>query len=438
MNESDQLYENGDVVAGLYRVDGVLGEGGMGIVYRATQLNLDRPVALKVLLPEYMDHRTAAERFEREARVAATLHHRNAVEIYDFGADEQGRLYIAMEHLRGDTLFKEIPTLALPRALDISLQITDVLIAAHKLHLVHRDLKPDNIFLERGSTTKERVVVVDFGLAFIPDQEGMMRMTQDGIFVGTPAYLSPEQARGREITPAADVYSLGCMLYEMVTSVVPFWADNAVDYTAHHLYSIPKPMRENCFGPPPPQELDDLVLAMLAKQPGDRPVAQVVHDRLAAIHARLEDLDRPEAEPPLPSRAERMVSSASPAATTPTLTGQNTAAGGSETTPLAIAGQIEESLALGLRANGLMPFSLAPQSAAVEVVYAPNASLDQLRELHAGGVALVADTDPSDLFRVSNLLRVGVNEVVSRPVQPDELARKVFRALRRRRRTRSQ
>jgi serine/threonine-protein kinase len=188
MSQVPHLPEAGDVVAGRYRVDEQLGRGGMGAVFRATQLGLMRAVALKVLLPERTGA-TVRERFEREARVAAAMRHDGVVDVYDFGVDDDGRMFIVMELLIGESLRARLDrqnTLSFEEATQVMLQVGAALGAAHDVGLVHRDIKPDNIFCVEGNEGP-RFKVVDFGLAFIKDGGDLGRLTSDTIISGTPA-----------------------------------------------------------------------------------------------------------------------------------------------------------------------------------------------------------------------------------------------------------
>ncbi|MCA9605560.1 MAG: serine/threonine protein kinase, partial [Myxococcales bacterium] len=182
----------GTVVAGRYRIDAELGRGGMGIVYRAAQLPLERPVAVKVLRKELALDERARMRFEREARVASALAHPAAVTIHDFG-EHEGAAFLVMELLEGATLATRIGGAPLPvaEAIELATQLAEVVAAAHAIGLVHRDLKPENVML-----VEDRVRVLDFGLAFLRAPGPAGRMTREGVVVGTPEYLSPEQARG--------------------------------------------------------------------------------------------------------------------------------------------------------------------------------------------------------------------------------------------------
>ncbi|HEY1101171.1 MAG TPA: serine/threonine-protein kinase, partial [Myxococcota bacterium] len=217
----------GDVIAGRYRIDEQLGRGGMGAVYRATQLGLLRAVAVKVLLPDRTSQ-LVRDRFEREARVAAAMRHDGVVDVYDFGVDENARLFLVMELLIGESLGDRLDReriMSDAAASDVIAQVSTALAAAHDVGLVHRDIKPDNIFCVEPETVEAwpRCKVVDFGLAFIKDGGDLGRLTSDTIISGTPDYMAPEQCRGgAEVGPPADIYALGCLFLEMLTGRPPF------------------------------------------------------------------------------------------------------------------------------------------------------------------------------------------------------------------------
>src|SRR5437868_7934830 len=224
----------GQVFDGKYRLDERLGGGGMGTVYRATHLLIDRSVAIKVLSQRFVGDETAQQRFRREARAAGHMQHPNAVTVTDFGATEDGYLYIVMELLEGrtlrDLLAHEAP-LDPARAVSFMLQTCAAVGAAHEAGLIHRDLKPANIFIVQRSNIPVMVKVLDFGVAkfAVEEQdEDYNTLTQVGAIIGTPRYMSPEQCAGTaSLTPAADVYSLGIILYEMLTGAAPFNGDTA-------------------------------------------------------------------------------------------------------------------------------------------------------------------------------------------------------------------
>ena len=265
----------GEVFDGKYRLDERLGGGGMGNVYRATHLLIDRPVAVKVLSQRFVGDETAQQRFRREARAAGRMHHPNAVTVTDFGADNR-HLYIVMELLEGRTL-RELLAREGPldpaRAVSIMLQASAAVGAAHELGLIHRDLKPANIFIEQRPGAPAVVKVLDFGLAkFAFEEEAdddFQTLTQVGTLIGTPRYMSPEQCAGTgKLTPASDVYSLGIILYEMLSGAVPFTAETPLAIALRHVSEAPQPLRE--IVPSVPERVEAIVVRALAKNPTDR------------------------------------------------------------------------------------------------------------------------------------------------------------------------
>jgi serine/threonine-protein kinase len=264
------------VFEGKYRLDERLGGGGMGTVYRATHLLIDRPVAIKVLSQRFVGDSTAKQRFRREARAAGRMHHPNAVSVTDFGATADGYLYIVMELLEGrtlrDLLAREAP-LDVARAVSIMLQTCAAVSAAHDVGLIHRDLKPANIFIEQRANTPAVVKVLDFGVAKFAVEEqaddDYQTLTQVGAIIGTPRYMSPEQCSGSGgVTPASDVYSLGIVLYEMLSGVVPFSAETPLAIALRHVSEPPRPLRE--IVPAVPEKLEAIVNKALAKPPSER------------------------------------------------------------------------------------------------------------------------------------------------------------------------
>jgi serine/threonine-protein kinase len=267
----------GRVFDGKYRLDDRLGSGGMGTVYRATHLLIDRPVALKILSQRFIGDQNAQRSFRREARAAGRMQHPNAIIVTDFGATEDGWLYIVMELLEGQTLrdllAREAP-LDPARAVSFMLQTSAAVSAAHDARLIHRDLKPANIFVEDRPSMPTVIKVLDFGIAkFMAeerDDDDFNTVTQVGAIIGTPRYMSPEQCSGAgALTPASDVYSLGIILYEMLTGKPPFSADTPLAIALKHLSEPPVPPRE--IIPAIPEELERVVLHALAKDPRARP-----------------------------------------------------------------------------------------------------------------------------------------------------------------------
>jgi serine/threonine protein kinase len=259
-----------------YLLEEKLGIGGMGTVYRARHLLIDRPVAVKVLNQRFVEDEAAKARFRREAKAAGRLRHINAVSVTDFGETTSGDVYIVMELLEGktlrDLLAKEGP-LDLAHAVAIMLQISSAVASAHAAGIIHRDLKPANIFVVQRSDVPTVVKVLDFGIAKLAadslDDDDRQTLTQVGVIIGTPRYMSPEQCSGNALTPAADVYSLGVILYEMLTGVVPFTGQTPLAIAMRH--STETPRRPSEFISSIPPALETVVLHALEKLPQDRP-----------------------------------------------------------------------------------------------------------------------------------------------------------------------
>src|SRR5882762_1818256 len=259
-----------------YRLDAQLGVGGMGTVYRARHLLIDRPVAVKVLNPRFVEDEAAKARFRREAKAAGRLQHTNAVGVTDFGQTTDGYVYIVMELLEGrtlrDLLSKEAP-LDVARSVSIMMQVASAVAAAHEAGIIHRDLKPANIFIVQRADVPAVVKVLDFGIAKLAaeslEEDDPMTLTQVGAMIGTPRYMSPEQCDGAELTPAADVYSLGVILYEMLTGTVPFSGSTPLAIAMKHTGEVPRSPRDFVSAIPP--ALERVVLHTLEKRPQDRP-----------------------------------------------------------------------------------------------------------------------------------------------------------------------
>ncbi len=249
----------------------LLGEGGMGYIYKATQKPVGRPVALKVLKDAYMQDELICNRFLREAEVIARMSHRNIVMLFDSGLDEHtGVLYMAMEYLNGRPLSDELrQPLSLPRLVKISTGIAAALSEAHQNGIIHRDLKPENVFMIRDEVGDEVPKVLDFGFARL--QGATKKLTQAGIAFGTPHYMAPEQAMGLQgITNAADTYALGVMMFEMISGDVPYDGNNAMEIMNKQV-NAPVPSLVPRAGLNPPGRLLKLVAACMQKEPKDRP-----------------------------------------------------------------------------------------------------------------------------------------------------------------------
>jgi serine/threonine protein kinase len=259
----------GTMFAG-YGLEGVLGRGGMSVVFRADNARLGNKVALKVLAPELSEDDTFRERFVRESRVAASISHPNIIPIYDAG-DSDGLLYIVMRYVDGDdlkALLRREGPLPVARACALVSQVGGALYAAHQRGLIHRDIKPGNILIERteGKNAVEHVYLADFGLT--KHAQSRSGLTQTGQFMGTVDYVAPEQIEGKPVDRRADLYSLGCVLYECLTGIVPFQRDSDVAVLwAHVQDSVQPPSSVRADLPP---GTDEIVARAMAKSPDDR------------------------------------------------------------------------------------------------------------------------------------------------------------------------
>jgi len=292
-----------ELLAGRYRIDGLLGRGGMSEVYHGYDERLDRRVAIKVLrppahVPAAPDSPEAVEildalardrkRFLREIRVTAQLEHPGTPAVHDTGVetapDGTTRLWLVMQLLRGSTLeallnqadYQSSPP-SVAWAAAIAAQIAAVLADVHRVDIVHRDIKPGNVMITDGGLVK----VLDFGIAILRGAGALPRLTQVDRTVGTPAYMSPEQCLGQVVTAASDIYSLGCLLLELLTGDVPFFATADTPLRSHHL-NTPAPSAR-ARRADVPAELDTLVSSMLAKDPGARPTAAAVYEALLPL-----------------------------------------------------------------------------------------------------------------------------------------------------------
>jgi tRNA A-37 threonylcarbamoyl transferase component Bud32 len=270
---------------GEYRVEGKLGEGGMATVFSATQPLIGKKVAIKVISRRLCADPLAVERFIGEARTVNQIGHPNLVDIFAFGVLPDGRAHLVMEWLQGETLEARLQRarLPVPRALDVLLQIVDALEAAHEKGVVHRDLKPANIFLveRRGASGVSLAIkLLDFGIAKLADSDASVPKTRSGVAMGTAGYMSPEQARGRNVDHRTDIYALGCVAYEALLGRVPFVADTAIDILAMHLASAP-PSPRSWWAEMPPS-LERTLVDMLAKEPDKRPSLSQVRATLVA------------------------------------------------------------------------------------------------------------------------------------------------------------
>jgi len=253
----------GQIVKERYEILEVLGEGGMAFVYKARDTQLERFVAIKTLKPNYVNQETFVDRFKREAKTAANLNHPNIVQIFDWGIEEEP--YFVMEYIEGNTLTSIIAknrTISLSDILFIGAQVSSGLHAAHQKGLVHRDIKPGNIMI----TPDGKVKVTDFGIVSLQNEES--DITKTGSILGTASYISPEQAQGKPVSIESDLYSLGTVLYELITGKAPFSGDSPISTATKHLTE--KPEKPSLFRRDLPKGVESAILKLLEKATYDR------------------------------------------------------------------------------------------------------------------------------------------------------------------------
>jgi serine/threonine protein kinase/cytochrome c-type biogenesis protein CcmH/NrfG len=290
----------GRTIANRFRIEKKLGEGGMGAVYKAEHVKMNRPCAIKILSDSALNDPEALPRFNREAQMSSRIDHPNAVTIYDYGESEDGLVYLAMEFVEGETLTKVLERdgrFPLERALRVARQIGAALDAAHALGIVHRDLKPDNIMLARRGDA-EVVKVLDFGIAKLAESEDKrMDLTQAGLIIGTPFYMSPEQVGGEKLDPRSDIYSFALIVYEMLTGGLPFSGQNTQAVMISRLTTTPRSLR--MINPDIPPAVDAAVMHALERERDVRtPTAgKFVEEFEAAIGGRGPDLGRAPTSP---------------------------------------------------------------------------------------------------------------------------------------------
>lgn len=258
-------------VVGNYKVIGKIGEGGMGVVYKALHTRMDRVCAIKLLLSSNIGDASNVARFYREARIASRINSPHAATIYDFGETDGGLLYLAMEYIDGRTLASVLASkspLDAKRAIHIADQISSALSVAHALGIVHRDLKPDNIMLTANGTDLDYVKVLDFGIAKSLAHSEPDAVTKTGFVLGTPMYMSPEQVSGRQLDQRSDIYSLALIVYQMLSAKLPFEGDNLQSIMIERVTS--DPIRLRIVAPEVSESLEEAVMAGLVRDPNRR------------------------------------------------------------------------------------------------------------------------------------------------------------------------
>ncbi len=277
----------GQTVAGRFKVEELIGQGGMGKVYRARHLALDRLVCLKMLKPALHDDPTVASRFEREALAASRLNHPNSIQVLDFGRNAADRsLYLVMEHVQGKDLqavLRDEWPLREERLCHILAQALDALSEAHANNVIHRDLKPENIMVEQRRDHPDFVKVLDFGIAKILGSD-LPALTRSDVVCGTPQYMAPEQATGGKLDARSDLYAVGIILYQMATSHLPFDGATPTEVLTRQVREAPVPPRKREPSAPISERMESLILRALSKDPDLRPQsAEEFRDLLVAV-----------------------------------------------------------------------------------------------------------------------------------------------------------
>ncbi len=271
MSESDSL--EGAILADRYELKEKLGVGGMGSVYLAQHITLEKLVAIKVLHTEYARKPDLVQRFLQEAKAASRIRHPHVIDITHFGQTDEGIVYFAMEYLEGQDLSKSLRPgpLSWDRTKDIFMQLCDALAAAHEKDIIHRDLKPDNVFLVHQSGNDDFVKLLDFGIAKLTDTavDGP-KLTRTGALFGTPEYMSPEQAVGGAVDLRTDIYAMGCILFQMITGKVPFQSENFMATLNMHLVMDVPEVDEELAKIGGPAGIADVLRKAMAKDPEDR------------------------------------------------------------------------------------------------------------------------------------------------------------------------
>ncbi|HMR07120.1 MAG TPA: serine/threonine-protein kinase, partial [Polyangiaceae bacterium] len=266
-----------EILGGQFQILQKIGTGGMGSVYKAAQPEMNRMVAIKILHPKLAARKDLVSRFRREARAMSQLTHPNTVKVFMYGElEDDGSLYIVMEFLEGRNLNQTVRKggpLPPDRAIPVLVQCCGALHEAHQMGIVHRDLKPENIFLSEQRGIKDYPKVLDFGLAKVTERQmrpGSVILTQEGMVFGTPEFMSPEQAQGKNLDARSDIYSLAVILYEVLTGKLPFNAKTPMEYIQKHVMEQPILLNQRVPGKTFPPGLEAAINKAIAKKPDDR------------------------------------------------------------------------------------------------------------------------------------------------------------------------
>ena len=263
----------GEVLDGRYKITRKLGEGGMGEVYAAEHVHIEKRFAIKLLRPEIVSNAEAVQRFRQEARSASSIGHRNIIAIEDFGQLPDGRIYMCMELLNGAALNDLIQTpIAVDRLLNILIQTGHGLAAAHAKGIVHRDMKPENIFVTIGQNNEDVPKLLDFGIAKVSGNDGQNHLTRTGTIFGTPFYMAPEQALGNPVDARTDIYAMGVIMYEVFAGSLPFQGESFMGILTQHITTEPEPVTQRAAkaGRQLPMGLAEIVTRCMQKNPAQR------------------------------------------------------------------------------------------------------------------------------------------------------------------------
>jgi hypothetical protein len=458
---------SGEVIAGRYRLEALLGRGGMGSAYRARHLELDEPVVVKFIDPAYATDPVARGRFRREAKALIRLRHPGVVAMHELG-EHEGALFLAMELLEGHTLGARLANRAAPVTLaatfDIFRQLGEVLDAIHTEGVLHRDLKPDNVMLvparASAGAAHERAVLMDFGLAYLDEKD--TKLTATGTAMGTPAYMAPEQCDGTGAGPASDLYALGVMLFETLAGQRPFESQTAALAMSQHMFVAPPKLEAvSASGEDIPPGLALLVDDLLGKKPATRPTAAQFLERLegartgsdaagfAALSSarRLLDLGKTREERALPGAPTVALGPRASVASEPTVLLSDADVVRPRVWLRGFPGERATRLVASLAVNGIEAIcaetlaTLGPELAGeLTVVIVPGSAdrpaaelVRQVRDTPAWAQLPVLVVDVPDGAGVAELIRAGASDVALSVLGDDVVVSKTWRLIRRKR-----